>query len=83
MKISKGTIVRTIMIFIVIINFVLKNMGVNLLPINENVIANTVETIISVLSVLAAWWYNNSFSEKAKRADLVLKQLKEGGALSV
>ena len=83
MKISKGTIIRTVMLFIVIINFVLKKCGINLLPINETAVTSAVETVISVLSFVAAWWYNNSFSEKARRADMVLKQLKEGEILNV
>lgn len=80
MKITKGTIVRTVMVFIVIINFVLKKFGVELISADENAIASAVEMIISVLSVVAAWWYNNSFTDAAKRADEFFKGLKEGDA---
>ena len=78
MKITKGTILRTVMLFIVLINFVLTKMGVDIINVSENEVLGFIEMIISVLSVLAAWWYNNSFSEKARRADLLLKQLREG-----
>lgn len=78
MKITKGTIVRTVMVFLVVINFILNKLGISPINTDQNVIANVVETAISVLSVLFAWWYNNSFSTFAKKADNFLKQLKEG-----
>ncbi len=78
MKITKATILRTVMIFIVIINYVLSKFGIKLINVSENEVLAVIEMVISVLSIIAAWWYNNSFSEKARRADLFLKQLKEG-----
>lgn len=78
MKITKGTIVRTVMVFMVVVNFILNKFGISPINTNQNAIANVVETVISVLSVLFAWWYNNSFSSFAKKADNFLKQLKEG-----
>lgn len=78
MKISKYTIVRTVMLFIVVINYVLNKLGVSIINVSENEVLAFIEMVISVLSIMAAWWYNNSFSEKARRADLFLKNLKEG-----
>ena len=78
MKISKYTIVRTVMLFIVVINYVLNKLGVSIINVSENEVLAFIEMAISVLSIMAAWWYNNSFSEKARRADLFLKKLKEG-----
>lgn len=78
MKISKGTIVRTVMIFIVIINVILKQFGIKVLPVDQSAVAGIVESLISIAAIISAWWYNNSFSKKAKRADQFFKQLKEG-----
>ena len=78
MKITKATILRTVMIFIVIINYLLSKFGIKLINVSENEVLAVIEMVISILSIIAAWWYNNSFSEKARRADLFLKQLKEG-----
>ena len=78
MKISKATILRTVMLFIVIVNYVLTKLGVDIINVSENEVLEAIEMVISVLSIIAAWWYNNSFSEKARRADLFLKNLKEG-----
>ncbi len=78
MKISKGTIVRTVMVFIVIINLILKQFGIKVLPVDQSAVAGIVEALISIAAIVSAWWYNNSFSKKAKRADEFFKQLKEG-----
>lgn len=77
MKISKWTIVRTIMILLVIVNMLLKAFGVNTIDINENAILGVVETLIEIGAIAAAWWYNNSFTEKARKADDFFKKLKE------
>ncbi len=78
MKISKWTIVRTIMMLLVIINTLLKALGINTITFDENIVLASVEAVIEVGTVVAAWWYNNSFTEKAKAADLFFKKLKEG-----
>ncbi len=77
MKISKWTIVRTIMILLVIVNMVLKAFGVNTIDINENAVLGVVEALIEIGAIVAAWWYNNSFTEKAREADEFFKKLKE------
>ena len=77
MKISKSTIIRTILVAIVIINFILEKLGVDLIPADESVITMFVETLIEVAVIVVAWWKNNSFSEKAIKADEFLKELRE------
>ena len=77
MKITKGTIVRTIILAIVVINLVLKAFGVDVIPTDEVWIAGLVETLVEIGAIVAAWWYNNSFTEKAKKADEFFQQLKE------
>ncbi|MBE6728996.1 MAG: hypothetical protein E7568_02035 [Ruminococcaceae bacterium] len=68
-SISKGTIVRTIMVFIVIINIVLEKLGLDIINTNESAVAGIVEVIIEVGSIIASWWYNNSYTELARKAD--------------
>lgn len=76
MKISKSTIIRTILVAIVIINFILEKMGVDLIPADESTVTMFVETFIEIAVIVVAWWKNNSFSESAIKADEFLKQLK-------
>lgn len=77
MKITKGTIVRTIVLAIVVINLILKAIGVDLIPTDEYAIAGVVETLVEIGAIAASWWYNNSFTEKARKADEFFQQLKE------
>lgn len=77
MKISKGTIVRTIMLVIVIVNMILKACGKNIINIDENQILTVLEYIIEIAVIAVNWWKNNSFTENAKKADEFLKTLKE------
>lgn len=80
MKISKSTIIRTILVAIVIINFILERLGVDLIPADESMITMFVETFIEIAVVAVGFWKNNSFSEAAIRADEFLKELRSGDA---
>ncbi len=77
MKISKGTIVRTAMLLIAIVNILLERFGLDIIKTDGNLILSTVEAIIELGSVAAAWWYNNSFSQNALRAQHFLQELKQ------
>ena len=77
MKISKWTIVRTIMTALVVVNLILKSFGVSVINIDENSVAAFVEAAVEVAAIICSWWYNNSFTEKARRADDFFKSLKE------
>ncbi len=76
MKISKGTIIRTILMGIVIINMILKANGIELISISESEIATVIEYVLEIAVIVANWWYNNSFSAEAKKAQQYLEQLK-------
>lgn len=77
MKISKSTIVRTILIVLVIINFFLEQLGVDLIPTDEGTILMWVEWLIEVAVIVVGFWKNNSYSEKAIKADEFLNTLRE------
>ena len=77
MKITKGTILRTIMLLIVIINMILKKLGIDALNIEEGTVSAFIETAIEISVIAVSFWKNNSFSKNALRADKFLKDLKE------
>ena len=77
MQISKGTIVRTIMLVIVIINMVLKHFGIDVINVEESQVLTFVETLIEIAVIIVTFWKNNSFTQKAIKADEFLKTLKE------
>jgi len=75
MKITKGTIIRTVMIIIVVLNLILKKCGINPLNIEEGSVEAFVETMTEAAVILVSFWKNNSFSQNAIRADEFLKEL--------
>lgn len=79
MPISKGTIARTIMLVLVIINLVLKKFGIDAINVSESDILSFIEVLIEVATILVAFWNNNSFTKNAIKADEFLKTLKESG----
>lgn len=77
MKISKSTIVRTILTILVIVNFVLEKSGIDVIPTDEHIISMFVETGIEIAIIVVAFWKNNSYSPNAIKADEYLKKLRE------
>lgn len=77
-KITKGTIARTIMLGIVLINLILKHFGIDAINVSESEILTLIEAIIEVAVILISFWKNNSFTQNAIKADEFLKTLKEG-----
>lgn len=77
MKISKGTIVRTIMLVIVLVNLVLKHFGIDVINVEESQVLTFVEALIEIAVIIVTFWKNNSFTQNAIKADEFLKTLKE------
>ncbi|MBQ8044109.1 MAG: hypothetical protein IJ272_08200 [Clostridia bacterium] len=76
MKVSKFTIVRTIMMLLVIANIILERMGYDIINVDENSILTLVELLIEIAIMIVGFWKNNSFSEKAIKADEFLQTLR-------
>lgn len=77
MKISKGTIVRTVMLIIVVLNMILKHFGLDVINVSESEILSVLEMLIEIAVIIVTFWKNNSFTNKAIKADEFLKTLKE------
>ena len=78
MKINKETIARTIVLAIALLNQILTMTGINPLPFSEEEVYIGITSALTVGASLWAWWKNNSFTEKAIKADEYLKELKAG-----
>lgn len=76
-KITKETIIRTVVLFFTLINMILTTIGKNPLPFSENEIYTVMTEITTVAASLWAWWKNNSFTQNAIMADEYLKELRE------
>lgn len=76
-NVSTETIVRTIILFITILNNILTMSGKNPLPFSEDALYTTLSAIASGLAALWAWWKNNSFTKPAIEGDKVMNELKQ------
>lgn len=76
MKISKGTIARTVVLLVSLINMILTNTGHTVLPFSDAEINELISNGFVVAASIAAWWKNNSFSKEAIKADAKMKELK-------
>ncbi|MFP5182700.1 phage holin [Bacillus altitudinis] len=78
---DKGTVVRTVLLFIALINQGLIMFGKPVLPIDEDQVTSLAETlylafsmIFTIVTTLAAWFKNNYVTDKGKQQKEVLKQ---------
>lgn len=76
MNITAGTIARTIILALALINQVLSATGHPVLPIEDAQIETLVTTGWTVVAALIAYWKNNSWTAAAKAGDEVMKQEK-------
>ena len=80
-NISAGTIARTIVLALALINQLLTVTGHAVLPITDEQVNTLVSTIWTVVAACVAWWKNQSFTINAREADLYLQNLKAGVSL--
>ena len=73
MKISTGTITRTIILALALINQTLTILGHSPLPIEDETVTQLIAMIATIVTSSIAWWKNNSFSKRAIRADIFLR----------
>ncbi len=76
-KITSGTIVRTIILALALINQALVMFGKSPLNIADDDIATVVSLIFTITSTAIAWWKNNSFTKAAIKADFYKDELKK------
>lgn len=81
-KVSKETVIRTIILFLSIVNQLLTMLGKNPLPFADEDIYALLSTIATVAAAIWSWWKNNSFSKNAIEADKTLSLLKDVSATS-
>lgn len=78
LTVKTATIVRTVCLFLALINQLLSNAGRAVLPIEDEQVEIIVTTCITVGVALWNWWKNNSFTKPAIQADKYMAALKSG-----
>lgn len=78
---DKGTVIRTVLLFMALINQFLIMVGKPVLPISEDQVTSLVETlylafsmVFTLVTTLVAWFKNNYVTEKGKKQKEILKQ---------
>lgn len=77
MKVSAGTIARTVILALALVNQVLTAIGHNVINVSDEDINTLISTVFTVGAAIVAWWRNNSFTMNAIAADEYMKELKE------
>lgn len=75
LHISAGTIARTLVLVLAIVNQILSAFGKSPLPIESETLEQLVTAGFTTVAALIAWWKNNSFTPNALKADALLAQL--------
>lgn len=78
MKPTAGTISRTIILILTIINSFLAIFGRSPLPIDSDTVTQIVSLIFTTVAALVAWWKNQSFTQAAIEADVMMRRIKAG-----
>lgn len=77
-RIQPDTIARTIVLALALLNQLLAIFGKGSIQIAESDIYQVVSIIWTIVSAVIAWWWNNSFTQYAIRADGYLDSLRNG-----
>lgn len=77
MKPSNGTIARTIILALALINQVLTALGMQPLQVDDALIEQVVAAVFTIIAAIWAWWKNNSFTKTARKADELALAMKE------
>jgi len=74
MEITVGTIARTLILFLALINQLLSASGHAVIPIENETIEAMVSTAATIVFALIAWWKNNSFTKAARLGDFHMRK---------
>lgn len=80
MTISAGTIARTIILVLALVNQILTAMGHSVINISDESINTLISTGFTIVTAIIAWWKNNSFTQSALKADEVMREGKENAS---
>lgn len=82
LQITSGTIARTAILILALVNQVLTATGHSVINISDDNINTLISTGFTIVSALIAWWKNNSFTQAAIMADEVMKEDKNASGTS-
>lgn len=75
-RVTPGTIARTIILALALVNQILLQFGKPIINFNSAEITELVANLWTIIASVLAWWKNNSFTGPARIADLLMHVLK-------
>ena len=75
--ITTGTIVRTVLLVLALVNQLLCVMGISPIPIDDEVLTQAITTGATIIIAVVTWWKNNSFTQAAIIADKEMHSIKD------
>lgn len=75
-KVTAGTIVRTVVLALALVNQCLSMAGHSPLPIQDEQVEVIVTNTWTAVAALLAWWKNNSFTHAALEGDKAKNRIK-------
>lgn len=79
MKVKTSTIVRTAILVLALVNQALSIAGKAVLPISDEQLEQVITLIITIAAAVWSWWKNNSYTDAAIEADILMNRLKKAG----
>ena len=77
MEITAGTIVRTVILAMALINQILVTSGHSVIPIPDEDWETLIMTAATIVTALLAWWKNNSFTKTARLGDFHMRKARK------
>ena len=68
-KVSVGTIVRTVLLMLALVNQILTATGHSIIPIDDETVTQLITNVATIVTALIAWWKDNETAEIRKRDD--------------
>lgn len=75
-KLDAGTISRTIILLLTLINALLAFLGKDSIPFTDDAVYEWVTIITTIGATVWNWWENNAFTHNARKAEQYRKNLK-------
>lgn len=66
-RIENGTIIRTLLLVLALLNQTLVLSGYSALPIEDAQLENLLTIVFTLVTSLAAWWKNNDITRNARQ----------------
>lgn len=82
MKISKGAVVRALLLVLALINQALQSSGHQVIPVDSTAVADLVSWLFTAAATVAGFWKNNSFTVAGMFGDKQMRLHKALAALA-